>query len=216
MWVDARQGVAFLQKPFTPAALASSYHKAVKVAILLVLLCLPALADLAAGRQALKNGDYPTALKEFLPLAKQGDASAQLLLGLMYHDGQGVPQDYREAVRWYRLAAGQGDEKGQAHLGLKYDKGEGVPQDYKEAAKWYRLAAEQGDRSAELILGLMYENGKGMPQDYIQAHMWFNLAGAAGDGDGIKGRDEVASKMTPGQIAEAQRLAREWKPKARP
>jgi TPR repeat protein len=60
----------------------------------------------------------------------------------------------------------------------------------------------------------MYELGLGVQQDYIQAHMWFNLAGAAGDAKGIKERDEIASKMTPDQIAEAQRLAREWKPKS--
>ena len=60
----------------------------------------------------------------------------------------------------------------------------------------------------------MYDQGQGVPQDYIQAHMWFNLAGASGDADGIKERDAIAGKMTPDQIAEAQRLAREWKPTA--
>jgi TPR repeat protein len=58
----------------------------------------------------------------------------------------------------------------------------------------------------------MYEWGYGVPQDYAQAHMWFNLAGASGDADAIKKRDTIARKMTPDQIAEAQRLAREWKP----
>lgn len=53
-----------------------------------------------------------------------------------------------------------------------------------------------------------------MPQDYIQAHMWFNLAGAGGNATALRNRDLVAAKMTPAQIAEAQRLAREWKPKA--
>ncbi|MGA2435349.1 MAG: SEL1-like repeat protein, partial [Bryobacteraceae bacterium] len=61
-------------------------------------------------------------------------------------------------------------------------------------------------------LGLMYAKGQGVPQDYIQAHMWFNLAGASGNADAIKERDAIGSKMTPDQIAEAQRLAREWKP----
>ena len=59
----------------------------------------------------------------------------------------------------------------------------------------------------------MYENGDGVPQDYIQAHMWFNLAGARGDAQGIKDRDALSREMTPDQIAEAQRLAREWKPR---
>jgi len=56
----------------------------------------------------------------------------------------------------------------------------------------------------------MYSNGWGVPQDYVQAHMWWNLAAAKGNEIGRKNRDIVAKKMTPGQIAEAQRLAREW------
>ena len=65
-------------------------------------------------------------------------------------------------------------------------------------------------RSAQCNLGVMYYNGEGVPQDYVQAHMWFNLAASKGDENGRKNRDIVAKKMTPTQIAEAQRLAREW------
>jgi hypothetical protein len=75
------------------------------------------------------------------------------------------------------------------------------------------LAAEQGSADAQLNLGVMYGQGQGVAQDYIQAHMWFNLAGASGNADGIKYRDIVAGKMTPDQIAESERLTREWKPK---
>ncbi len=67
--------------------------------------------------------------------------------------------------------------------------------------------------SAKTSLGFMYEEGHGVPQDYVQAHMWFNLAAADGQASAIEGRDVIAKKMTPEQIAEAQRLAREWKPK---
>src|SRR5271165_6495694 len=105
-------------------------------------LCMPALADLAAGKQALQNGDYATALKEFLPLAEQGDAEAQSNLGYMYATGHGVPQDDKEAVRWYRLAAEQGLAQAQLSLGYVYGTGHGVPQDDKEAVRWYRLAEE--------------------------------------------------------------------------
>ena len=59
----------------------------------------------------------------------------------------------------------------------------------------------------------MYERGQGAPQDYVQAHMWFNLAAARGNADAARKRDLVAAKMTPAQIAEAQKLVREWKPK---
>ena len=61
----------------------------------------------------------------------------------------------------------------------------------------------------------MYANGEGMPQDYVQAQMWFNLAAAQGAEQARRNRDWVAQRMTPGQIAEAQRLAREWKPKSK-
>ena len=248
--------------------------------------------DLAAGKQALQDGDYATALKEFLPLAKGGNASAQIFLGGMYDAGRGVPRDFKEAVRWYRLAADQGDAGGQFllggmygdgrgvpqdlkeavrwyrlaadqgyafaqySLGMVYSDGRGVPQDFKEAvrwyrlaadqgdvgaqyilgemydpffsavssgvqrdakeaARWYRLAADQGDATAQFMLGMKYSNGLGVPQDYILAHMWFNLAGASGQKPAaITNRDNIALKMTPEQIAEAHRLAREWKPKA--
>ncbi len=81
-----------------------------------------------------------------------------------------------------------------------------------------RKAAEQGHDKAQSNLGLMYQNGRGVPQDYAKAHMWLNLAtsklppGEERD-TAVKNRDIVAKRMTPAQISEAQKLAREWKPK---
>ena len=138
------------------------------------------------GYSAYQSGDYATALRLFRPLAEQGDTDAQFSLGKMYR------------------------------------KGEGAPQDTAEAAKWYRMAAEQGHASAQVVLGTMYNNGgtydggNGVPQDYVQAHKWVNLAASRESlmrADRVERRDAVAAKMTPEQIAEAQRLAREWKPK---
>jgi uncharacterized protein len=102
-----------------------------------------------------------------------------------------------------------------------YRKGEGVPRDDAEAAKWYRKAAEQGHLYAQTVVGGLYAVGLGVPQDYVEAHKWFNLAAsrstlASNRGNhesAIKMRDLVATKMTPAQIAEAQKLAREWKPR---
>jgi len=148
-----------------------------KAAIVFLALCLPVLGDFAEGRRAYDRGDYATALKEFLPLAQEGNADAQFELAVMYALGLGVPQVDKEAV------------------------------------KWLNLAAEQGHATAQYNLGDMYERGRGVPQDYIKAHMWFNLAGAKGNVQAVKNRDIIAAKMTPAQIAEAQRLAREWKPK---
>jgi TPR repeat protein len=95
-----------------------------------------------------------------------------------------------------------------------YRHGDGVPQDYDEALKWFRMAASQGHASSQSNLGFMYRDGEGVPQDYVQAHMWFNLAAVATKDRYMiaKYRDELAEKMTPAQIAEAQKLAREWKP----
>ena len=120
--------------------------------------------------------------------------------------------DYATALRLLRPLANQGNVSAQYNLGGMYAKGQGVPQDYAEAVKWYRLAANQGDADAQVNLGIMYHKGQGVPQDYVSAHMWFNLAAAKGDKDAAKNRDTAEKRMTPAQIAEAQKLAREWKP----
>ncbi len=107
------------------------------------------------GVAAHDRGDYATAVRLMRPLAEQGDTAAQNNLGLMYSNGQGVPQDYAEAMKWYRIAAEQGDATGQSNLGFMYAKGQGVPQDYVKALKWYRLAAQQGADAAQNGLGKM-------------------------------------------------------------
>ena len=91
-----------------------------------------------------------------------------------------------------------------------YASGKGVPKDFREAVKWYQLAADQGNGSAQLNLGSAYANGLGVPSDHVRAYLWLNLASTSGDELAKKERDEVAEKMTSEQIAEAQRLAREW------
>ena len=139
----------------------------------------PAWADYQVAGDAYNRGDYNTALKEWRPLAEQGDADAQFNLGVMYDMGLGVPQDYQEAVRWYRRAA------------------------------------EQGNAGAQNNLGFMYGNAQGVPKDYVLAHMWLNLVAAKGLKDAGELRDFLEKDMTPAQLAEAQRLAREWKPKGK-
>ncbi len=85
--------------------------------------------------------------------------------------------------------------------------------DYATALKEWRPLAEQGIAKAQSSLGLMYEYGEGVPQDDVQAYMWLSLAAAQGNELARKARDIVAKKMTPAELAEAQRLAREWTPK---
>ena len=81
------------------------------------------------------------------------------------------------------------------------------------AAKWFRRAADQGHIGAQVYLGLSYATGLGVPQDNTHAYMWLSVAAARGDPDAISNRNRVARQMTPAQIAEAQKLAREWKSK---
>jgi hypothetical protein len=141
------------------------------------------------------------AVKWWRLAADQGDADAQVLLGLMYANGEGVAQDYAEAVKWWRLAADQGDANAQVLLGTMYANGEGVAQDYAEAVKWWRLAADQGDANAQVLLGTMYANGEGVAQDYILSHMWFNLAAAQGNVIAGLTRNAIADLMTSNQLA---------------
>ena len=171
-------------------------------------------ADSAYGR-----GDYATALRLLRPLAEQGHAGAQYNLGIMYANGRGVTQGYAEAVTWYRKAADQGHAGAQNNLGIMYANGRGVPLGFAEAVTWYRKAADQGHAGAQNNLGVTYEDGLGVPQNYVQAYKWYSLGASRystvekeNRDKAIKNRDDVASKMTPVQVVEAQKLAREWKP----
>ncbi len=166
------------------------------------------------GEAAYNRGDTAKAVNWFRKAAEQGHAEAQDSLGRMYTWGEGVPQDYVEAAKWKRKAAEQGNAHAQYALGAKFFLGkQGVPQHYVEAAIWFRKAAEQGNYFAQHSLGTMYDDGQGVSQDYVEAHRWYSLAAAKGYISAITERDKLTRKMTPAQIAEAQRLAREWKPK---
>ena len=157
------------------------------------------------------------ALAWYGPAADRGDVRAQRALGDIFHYGWGAPLDRTEAAKWYHRAAEQGDVRSQKRLALIYSLGNGLPQDQSEAVKWYRLAAEQGDAGARHSLGLKYLFGQGVPRDYVLAYMWFSLAEAADRHEGEpdyaaarESRDLAARHLTPDQIADAERVAREW------
>ena len=167
------------------------------------------------GWAAYDRGDYKAAIAAYKKAANQEHPWAQTMLGLMYKEGQGVARDYKQAFFWNRKAAEQGYAVAQYRLGLMYRNGQGVQQDYKQAVIWYRKAAEQGEVLAQMSLGAMYVLAQGVPQDYIEAHKCFNLAAANATDDktrktAMEFRDDVAKRMTPAQIAEAQRRANEW------
>lgn len=144
--------------------------------------------------------------------AERGDSQAQVLMGVKYYKGEGVTQDRVEAARWCRLAAEQGDPRGQYNLGAMYDAGTGVAQDLRKAAEWYRRAAEQGDSRGQYSLGDMYLLGQGVDQNDVEAHRWFSLAAVNGNDDAVPALQRLAAQMSPAEIAEAERLARAWRP----
>ena len=120
-----------------------------------------------------------------------------------------------------RALAEQGDAEAQHYLGVIYYEGQApTTQDFEEAVRGFRLAVDQGNVAAQSNLGVMYEIGGGVPQDDVEAHMWFNLAAAQSLGQGreeaVEARDGLAWLMTPEQITEAQRRAREWTPTPEP
>jgi TPR repeat protein len=167
------------------------------------------VADPSANQQA----QYEATANELRKSAKAGDASAQNRLGLLYCEGKGVPQNYRQGKQWFEEAAKHGHSGAQVNLGTLYLHGDGAPQSSQMALFWFRRAAEQKDALAFAKLGLMYAQGRGVLQDFIQAYMWYNLSAAQGENKSAEARDALAKQMTPAQIAEAQRLAREWKPR---
>ena len=134
----------------------------------------------------------------------------------MYGNGLGVPENDAEALKWHRLAADQGHAKAQFTLGLIYAEGLGVPKNNVEAAKWFHLAADQGNSHAQAFLGLLYASGLGVKADYIQAYKWASLSAAQGYQNAIETQKLSAGRLTSAQIAEAQRLAREWQPTVTP
>jgi TPR repeat protein len=120
------------------------------------------------------------------------------------------------AVKWFRKAADQGCADAQSYIGSFYSRGEGVEKDYAEAVKWYRKASESGCVSAQLKLGWCYANGKGVETNAVEAYKWYHLASAQGNESAKKNLSIREQKMTPAQIAEGQKLAREFKPGMKP
>src|ERR1035438_8646688 len=184
----------------------------------------------AAGLEAPAECASPISLQETTARAEAGDAAAQTELGRLYYQGQGAGQDYAAAAKWYRKAAEQGVASAQFNLGLCYFRGHGVAQDDGEGLKWYRKAAEEGIVVAQYNLGLRYGFGMGVPRDYVEACKWFDLAAAQSATDAMHNskkisetkpsttyllivkncRNEIFQSMTPAQLAEGQRLSREF------
>ena len=158
--------------------------------------------------------DNVEAAKWFRKSAEQGDVDAQGLLGLCYEQGKGVSTNIMEAIKWDRLAAEQGSASDQNSLGFIYSSGKEIAQDYVEAAKWFHRAAEQGNFIGQHQFANCCYFGRGVPVDYVEAYKWYNLAAAQGvDDEANQNREIISRKMTPEQIAEAQRRSAAFVPR---
>ena len=190
-------------------------HAAATLVLLTSFAASGSAGQLEDARAAFDNGDYISALRLYLPLAKQDNAEAQDAVGTLYTNYIGDPsysRDYVAAVTWYKKAARQGYAPAEANLGSMYRLGLGAPKDLETAVTWFRRGATQGNRDAQFSLAEMYENGEGVSQDFVIAYMWYDLAATAASFDRASiRRDGLARKLTPAQIVEAQGLARDWK-----
>ena len=119
-------------------------------------------ADLKKGATAYKDGNYAAALREWKPLARQGNAKAQFFLGNMYYKGIGVPQNDGAAYKWFKKAAEQGLTRAQNNLGTLYMRGLGVSRNNTRAFIWLHISALQGDKvgikNRDLVAKIMSEN----------------------------------------------------------
>ncbi|MEI8292275.1 MAG: hypothetical protein WCH99_22620, partial [Verrucomicrobiota bacterium] len=156
--------------------------------------------------------DIAEAIKLYRKSAEQGFDMAEHDLGVCYEKGNGVLKDCVEAVRWYRKSAEHGDSGGQLALANCYAGGIGVEKDESVAAIWYRKAAEQGDCASQFNLGTSLIKGDGVGKDFVEAYKWLNIASAQGH-EGAKHNLVIVERlMTAEQIAEGQRLSREFVP----
>jgi TPR repeat protein len=156
-------------------------------------------------------------LAEIRAGADKGDAKAQYELGRAFFSGAlGVAKDEAEAVKWFRKAAEQNVADAQFSLGVCYANGQGVTKDDAEAVKWFRKAAEQNLADAQYNLGVCYDSGEGVAKDQVEAYKWWLLAAGQGNDDAKHNMTIVENKMTREQIAEGQRLARDFKPRKVP
>ena len=123
----------------------------------------------------------------------------------------------RKVLAEIRAGADKGDAKARYELGRAFFSGTlGVAKDDAEAVKWFRKAAEQNYADAQYILGVCYDSGEGVAKDEIEAYKWWLLAAGHGNDDAKYNMTIVENKMTREQIAEGQRLARDFKPRKVP
>ena len=183
-----------------------------KASRVITLLLVVSVAVVQLAAQQAKADQKP--IEEVKAKAEAGDAKSQVELGRRYDKGEGVMKDRAEAAKWYRKAAEQNYAPAQYNLGLCYEHGNGVAANRVEAAKWYRKAAEQNYVDAQFNLGMCYEEADPGTEDWAEVYKWLSLAARQGHEGAKKFMTVLESKlMTPEQIAQGQKRAREFKPR---
>jgi TPR repeat protein len=160
------------------------------------------------GRVLLEAKDYSAAYKQYERAIRLGSTAALNNIGLLYLNGQGVPQDYAEARRWLEKAIAAGEPGAIGNIGNLYRDGKGVPQDYAQARQWYEKAAAGNSTAAMTNIGNLYRDGKGVPQDYAQARQWYEKAAALGDAAAM---NNIGSLYRDGKgVPQDYAQARQW------
>ena len=151
--------------------------------------------------------------------AEKGFAPAQLELGHCYLEGRGIASNGTEALKWFRQASSSGSADADYEIGNCYLEGIGTAKDSEEGIRWIQQAAEKGAAAGQNALASAYQRGAGVPKDYLQAYKWYALAAAQDDEHAADIRFTMAkleTQLTKDQLAEAQRLAHEFKPADKP
>lgn len=197
----------------------TAFRSAVVLVSLIIMSTPTAAGPLEEGIAAYNRGDPAAALKLWQPLAEAGNPDAQVNIGVLHANGEGVPQSYSEALAWYRKAADQGDVFALNNLGLMYMRGQGIAASDRMAVQLYTRAAEKNFAPAQFNLATMFAQGRGTDKDKAEAYKWLTLAILAyepGDEDKRDDAEEMrahlAKGMTPLETAEGERRAQEWKP----
>jgi TPR repeat protein len=153
--------------------------------------------------------DFGEALRHFRVAANAGDAGAMINLGYMNDSGLGTPVNHAAAAAWYRLAAERGNPLAQNNLADLYLRGEGLPQNDALAFAWFKKAAASGNTGARIKLGFMYATGRATRKDPETAYAWILAASLAGDQRGVEYLLPLESQLSPSQLEQAKRRAKQ-------
>jgi localization factor PodJL len=175
-----------------------------------------AKAQVLLGPQYLDGGaaavNEAEAAKWLERAARQGEALAAYRLGTLYERGHGVPLDMAKAVEWYEMAARAGNRKAMYNLAVAYAQGTGVEKNLSIAAQWFARAAKLGMPDSQFNLGVLYERGMGVPQSLTEAYKWYSIAATQGDAESKARIDAIATQISAGERAAAEKARAEFRP----